>query len=102
MIYLIPHVCTLWAYEIKLSCDAAWHEGILSASKQGILLASEHKFNRNYTYMEDGSLMGLSFTIPKTYATTCKHTAFVCMRHEISYTIHDIYIYNTHHMTYNT
>ena len=50
--------------------------------------------------MEDGSLMGLSFTIPKTYATTCKHTAFVCMRHEISYTIHDIY--NTHHMTYNT
>ena len=44
--------------------------------------------------------MSLSFTIPKTYATTCKHAAFVCMRHEISYTIHDIY--NTHHMTYNT
>ena len=41
--------------------------------------------------MEDGSSMGLSFTIPKTYATTCKHTAFVCTRHGISYTIHDIY-----------
>ena len=91
MIYLTPHECTLWACEIKLSCDAAWHEGILSASEQGILSASEHKFNRNYTYMEDGSSMGLSSTIPKTYATTCKHRAFVCMRHEISYTIHDIY-----------
>ena len=59
-----------------------------------------HKLDRNYTRMEDGSSMGLSFTIPNMYATTCKHTIYVYMRHGISYTIHDIY--NTHHMTYNT
>ena len=58
-----------------------------------------HKLDRNYTHMEDGSSMGLSFTIPNMYATTCKHTIYVYMRHGISYTIHDIY--NTHYRTYN-
>ena len=59
-----------------------------------------HESDRNDTYMEDGSSMGLSITMPHTYAATCKHTAYVNMRHKISYTIHDIY--NAHYKTYNT
>ena len=59
-----------------------------------------HKLDRNYTHMEDGSSMGLSITMPHTYAATCKHTTYVYMRHKISYTIHDIY--NAHYRTYNT
>ena len=68
--------------------------------KTKFVCAKYHKLDRNYTHMEDGSSMGLSFTIPNMYATTCKHTIYVYMRHGISYTIHDIY--NTHYRTYNT
>ena len=58
-----------------------------------------HKLDRNYTHMEDGSSMGLSFIIPNMYYDMQTHNTCV-MRHGISYTIHDIY--NTRYRTHNT
>ena len=82
---------------IALCClvYSSWHHTI---AKKTCVCVQFHKFNRNSTYMEDGSSMGLSFTITKTCATTCKHNICVYETRDI---LHNAW-HLQHHMTYNT
>ena len=66
--------------------------------KTNYVCVEYHNLDRNYTYMEDGSSMGLSITMPMR---TLRHanTQHMCIW-DIRYWVHDIY--NAHYRTYNT